>query len=84
MKPGSKHERLEWTGEHLVVSVRARAVEGQANEAVRRDIAAALRIAQSAISLQSGARSRKKLFRVEGLEIDEAIARLRAKLPPHD
>jgi len=68
----------------LVVSVRARAVEGQANEAVRRDIAAALRIAQSAISLQSGARSRKKLFRVEGLEIDEAIARLRAKLPPHD
>lgn len=60
--------------------VRERAVEGQANDAVRVSLAGALGIAKSGIVLVRGARSRQKLFSVERLTPLEVQSRLRTLL----
>jgi hypothetical protein len=78
-KPGSKSPGLSWDGAHLVIRVRERAVDGKANEAVRKALAKALDVAPSRIALVRGARSKEKFFAVSGLTragIDTKLARL--------
>ncbi len=60
----------------LKVRVRARPVEGEANEALIKLLAKALGLAKSAVVLQRGGQSRTKMIEVEGLSEGELKARL--------
>ena len=56
----------------LVVRVRAPPERGRANDALCKLIAKRLRVAAGRVELVRGARSRQKLVRVEGVDIDTA------------
>ena len=60
----------------LKVRVRARPVEGEANEALIKLLAKALGVAKSAVVLQRGGQSRTKTVEVGGLSGPELKARL--------
>ncbi len=65
VKPGSKKGPLiETTGDGFIVYVRARAVEGKANEAVIVLLANHLHVAKSAIKIIRGHTSRHKTLLV--------------------
>lgn len=69
VKPGSRRERVggSYPGPHgpaVIVSVRARAVDGAATEAARRALAAAIGARPDAVTLRTGQTSRNKLFAV--------------------
>ncbi len=76
--PGSKEERIAWATWRTSweVHVKARAVEGEANEAVVDLLSRALAVRPDRIRLLSGARNREKTFRILGLSEEEARARL--------
>jgi len=72
----------EVVGEHgdaIKVKLRASAVEGRANAALRCFLAEELNIPKSAIILERGQRSRDKVIRIEGLTEEEVRRRLRAR-----
>jgi hypothetical protein len=60
----------------LLVRLRAAPVDGRANEALRRLVAARLGLRPSAVELVRGERSRLKTLRVAGLARDEVLRRL--------
>jgi uncharacterized protein (TIGR00251 family) len=62
-------------GDALRVRVTAPPVEGAANEAVRRVLAAAFGITAARVELVSGERSRLKRFRLRGLARGDAERR---------
>jgi len=76
VKPGSKAPGIAAEGDSLVLRVRERAVEGAANEACIRVLAAALGVAPSCVRLLRGAHSREKLFEIDGIAESEARNRL--------
>ena len=65
VSPGSSRDAIELAEGKLLVRVRARAVDGQANEAVLELVAKALRLAPSRVRLLRGAAAREKLLQVE-------------------
>jgi uncharacterized protein (TIGR00251 family) len=67
---------LGWRDGTLRVRVTARPVEGEANLAVARLLARALRVAPSAVAVVHGARARDKRVRVAGLDAAEVRNRL--------
>jgi len=78
VKPRAKRQRI--AGERagrLLVEVTAPAIEGRANEAVRRLLADTLRIAPSRVALLTGAHARDKLVRIEGLELEQVNEQLK-------
>lgn len=60
----------------LKVRVRARPVEGEANEALIKLLAKALGVPKSAVALQRGGQSRTKMIDIAGLSNDEMRTRL--------
>ena len=66
VKPGSRKGPLVETGANgeLTIYVREPAVDGKANDAVARLLAAHLQLPRSRVELVSGATSRQKRFRV--------------------
>lgn len=62
----------------LLVRVSAPAVEGQANKAVCRTLAKALKVPPSRVTIVQGERGRSKVITVAGLEQDELDARVAA------
>jgi uncharacterized protein (TIGR00251 family) len=60
----------------LELRVGAPPVEGRANEAARRLLAKLTGLPRSAVRLVTGARSRQKVFRLEGIAPDELRRRL--------
>jgi len=66
VKPGSSKGPLVETGSNgeLTIYVREPAVDGKANDAVVRLLAAHLQLPRSRVELVSGATSRQKRFRV--------------------
>ena len=82
LTPGASADRIDgWDMDAegrpvLKVRVRARPVEGQANEALVRLLASALGVAKSAVSLQRGGQSRTKILAIEGLSEDDVKSRL--------
>jgi uncharacterized protein len=64
--PGASRDRAEWEGGVLHVWVTARAVEGAANRALVKAVAAALGVRASAVTLVAGDRARDKVFEVAG------------------
>lgn len=80
VKPGSSRNRVggRYPGQHgdeLIVSVTARAVDGQANAAVVERLAAALGCPRREIEIVSGATGRSKV-----VEIPDACAALASAL----
>lgn len=63
----------------LIVAVRARAVDGAANEAIRAAVAAALGLRPRQVILVKGERSRTKLLELDGGDAD--LRRALAELP---
>jgi uncharacterized protein (TIGR00251 family) len=72
----SREAILGWRQDALRLAVTAPPVEGEANEAVRRLLARALRVAPSAVSVIRGERGRDKVVRIEGLTGVEVFSRL--------
>lgn len=64
----------------LVVRLATPPVEGRANEALRRFLAAALALPASSIRLQRGARGRNKLLLLTGVGLEAVRQRLRSLL----
>ena len=68
-------------GEHngaIKIKLRAPAVEGKANAALRSFLAGELNISERAIVVEHGQKSREKLIRIEGLSEEEARRHLLA------
>jgi uncharacterized protein YggU (UPF0235/DUF167 family) len=79
VRPGARAEYVggQWDGPRgpaLLVSVRARAVEGAANTAVLAAVAAAFGIRRADVELVAGARGRDKVLALTG---DEPALRAR-------
>lgn len=74
--PRSSRNRVEVDGEKLKVWVTAAPADGQANEAVCRIIAEALRIAKSNVTIKRGHASRDKQVEVLGIEREDVFRRL--------
>jgi uncharacterized protein YggU (UPF0235/DUF167 family) len=65
-RPGARRERVQLLPDGtLSVSVRARAVEGQANEAVERTLAKALGLRPRQVVLVSGHAARRKIVEID-------------------
>jgi hypothetical protein len=79
--PNAKSDEI--VGEHgdaIKIKLRAPAVEGKANAALRCFLAEELNIPKSAIILEYGQRSRHKVIRIEGLSEHDARRRLLATI----
>lgn len=63
-------------GEAIKVKVRAPALEGKANEALREFLAERLGIAARDVEIIGGQKSRDKLLAIDGLGVEEARQRL--------
>jgi len=68
VKPGARRTSVggRWAGDALVVAVAAPAVEGKANEAVRRALAAAFGVRRQDVVIVAGERGRDKVVEVDG------------------
>jgi len=77
--PGSAKTGIELNAEGASIRVRSAPEAGKATDEARRALAKALRVPPSSVVLQSGRRSRVKVFAVEGLTTDQMIARLHAR-----
>jgi uncharacterized protein YggU (UPF0235/DUF167 family) len=84
LTPGAAHDRLDgWDSDPdgrpvLKARVRARPIEGRANDALVRLVADALDLPRGAVSLVQGDRSRIKRLEIAGLDDDGVRARLTA------
>lgn len=67
-------------GDAIKIKLRAPAVEGRANAALRRFLAEKLNIPQRAIVLERGERSRDKVIRIDALSEEEVRSRLLATI----
>lgn len=82
LTPGAAADRIDgWDVDaesrpFLKVRVRARAIEGGANEALIKLLAKALGVPKSAVVLQRGGQSRTKMVEVRGLSEPELKVRL--------
>jgi uncharacterized protein (TIGR00251 family) len=76
VKPGAKREAVGGShGDALVVAVSAPAVEGKANEAVRKALAKAFGVRKQDVAIIAGERGRDKI-----VEVPDADERLRELL----
>lgn len=62
--PGARGESLEIAGGSLVIRVRAKPKDGEANEAVLALLARALNVPRSSLALLRGATSREKVVQI--------------------
>src|SRR5438034_8894275 len=75
--PNAKIDKV--AGEHggaIKIKLRAQAVEGKANAALRCFLADQLNISQRAIILEQGQRSRDKVIRIDGMTEEDVRSRL--------
>jgi uncharacterized protein len=78
--PNAKQNKV--VGEHggaIKVKLRAPAVEGKANAALRSFLAEELKISERSILLERGQKSREKIIHIEGLSEGEVRSRLLVK-----
>jgi len=68
VKPAARREAVggRWATDALIVAVPAPAVEGKANEAVRRALAAAFGVRRQDVTIVAGERGRDKVVEVTG------------------
>lgn len=77
--PRSSQNKLEVREGELSVWVSAAPTDGQANEAVCKQVAKALRLAQSRVTVAKGDTSRHKTLRIEGMTRDDVLLILGTK-----
>jgi len=78
-KPGARAPGISRSGEVVVVAVRERAIEGQANDAIVRAVATWLDIAPSRVTVERGTAARIKqlaLTDVTEVQLAHAVERL--------
>ncbi|HWX16826.1 MAG TPA: DUF167 domain-containing protein [Chthoniobacterales bacterium] len=78
--PNAKQDKV--MGEHgaaIKIKLRAPAVEGKANAALRSFLAQELKISERSILLERGQKSREKIIHIEGLSEGEVRSRLLVK-----
>ena len=63
----------------IKIKLRAPAVEGKANAALIRFLAAQLKVAQRSIVLERGPKSRDKVIRIDGLTEEDVRRRMSAR-----
>jgi uncharacterized protein (TIGR00251 family) len=75
--PSAKIDKVsgEYNGA-IKIKLRAPAVEGKANTALRRFLAERLSIPHRAVALERGGRSRDKMIRIDGLSEEDIRRRL--------
>lgn len=79
IKPRSHHQRLLRTSAgELCLELTAPPVEGKANQAAIDFLAHSLRLPRSAVEIVTGAKSRRKLFRIATDSPQETIEHLNA------
>jgi len=76
--PKAGRTSVEIQERRIVVRVRSLPEGGRATEEARRVLAEAIGVPASAVRLRTGARSRTKVFDVDGLDESQAKIRLRA------
>ena len=75
--PNARIDKI--VGEHagaIKIKVRAPAVEGKANAALRRFLSERLRISEGQIAIERGDKARLKMVRIDGLSEPQARQRL--------
>jgi uncharacterized protein (TIGR00251 family) len=78
VKPGAKREAVGGShGDALVVAVTAPAIEGKANEAVRKALAKAFGVRKQDVTIVAGERGRDKVVDVSGADqrLQELLSR---------
>ena len=80
-KPGARVPSIVRRDADVVVAVRQRAVDGRANDAVARAVAAWLDLAPSRVTVVRGASARRKLLVLDGIGPEALAARLAALDP---
>jgi uncharacterized protein (TIGR00251 family) len=73
-----KNKVMGERGDAIKIKLRAPALEGRANAALRSLLAEELKISESQITIERGHKSREKLIRIEGLSEGEVRHRLLA------
>jgi uncharacterized protein (TIGR00251 family) len=69
LQPSARNEAIHGIRDGVVtVRVTALAIEGRANEAVRRLVAKRLGVARSSVTIVRGHRSRHKVVEIDGLD----------------
>jgi uncharacterized protein YggU (UPF0235/DUF167 family) len=87
LRPGASADRIDgwdadpWGRAVLKVRVRARPIEGQANEALVNFLAHALDLPKSAVTLARGPQSRLKMVDIAGLDDTALRARIDLAAP---
>jgi uncharacterized protein YggU (UPF0235/DUF167 family) len=76
VKPRSRNAGVRLEAGEVVIAVREPAIDGRATEACRAALARAAAVPLRSVTLQSGVRSRHKIFRVEGIDEVELFHRL--------
>jgi len=76
--PRSSRPGVEVRDGRVLVRVQSPPVDGRATDEARRRLAGALGVPASLVTLRSGAASRDKVFSVEGMSAEAALARLGA------
>lgn len=77
-KPGARSATIVRRGDAIQVAVRARAVDGAANEAILAAVAAWLDVKRSRVTLVRGASARRKLLAIDDMDADTLAARVAA------
>ncbi len=82
LQPGAAVDRIEvWEADPegrrvLKVRVRARPIDGEANDALIRLLAKSLGVSKSSVTVARGGQSRSKMVVVDGLDDEELGARI--------
>jgi uncharacterized protein (TIGR00251 family) len=74
--PRSSKNEIRWEGDSLKVRLTAPPVDGAANAALLKFLAARLKLPQSALQIVQGATSRQKVIQIEGMAHDEFVRKL--------
>ena len=71
-----QNQIVGWQGDRLKIKVKAPAVDGRANEELRRFLAERLEIHRAEITIERGSASKTKLLSIEGLDEEMLCKRL--------
>jgi uncharacterized protein YggU (UPF0235/DUF167 family) len=83
-KPGKKVPSIAVRGGTIVVAVRERAIDGRANAAIERAIAAWLGVSARSVSIVRGTTGRRKFVDVAGIDAPLLAQRIAASTPDGD
>ncbi|WP_022669642.1 DUF167 domain-containing protein [Hippea alviniae] len=77
VKPNSRHESIGFENGLLVLKIREKPVEGKANKAVVEKLAKFFGVAKGCIEIVSGEKSKEKRVRIDCIDDDEILRRLK-------